>query len=591
MAAVNDWFAGTMRRVNGSTEILVGAAIGIGIASQAACRGGADMLLALNAGRFRTMGAPSIASILCLRNNNDFVMDFACAEILPRASVPVFFGACAFDPRAPLADIVAGVAHAGFHGIVNFPTVAWLDGRLRCWLDHQGYGFQREIEMMSLGRRAGLLTLAYVRTHDEAVAMATAGVQILNLNFGWNEGGAKGVKSTFALEDTIARAQSIFRAVRQIQPDVICMLEGGPILNPGQMFEVCQAANAHGYIGGSTIDRLPLEQSIEHVTAAFKSVGLMQRKIDNLEAQLKRFGVQYGLIGHSKPMVRIQKMITRFARADVPVLITGEAGAGKMTVATALHGAGPSAHRTLRSFTPVGLGAEDQMRGLFGLCRDASGLAKTQLGWIDMAAGSTLVIKEVAELCPAAQVALLDALERRSFRRTGGDEWLPLSVRLVATSRLSLEALKARLDPGLLTRLGATCISVPPLRDRREDIPLLISHFLEELRLRSKFSSAGLDPSAWRQLLTYDWPGNVRELRAALESAATIDGAKDISKFDFNLPAKPKNSNSKRKTPHEEREWILHVLRRHRFRRGETARDLGISRKTLYTKMKKYDLP
>ena len=149
-------------------QMLVGAAIGTGMTAQAAERGGADLLLALNAGRFRSMGVPSIASMLALRPCNDFVLDFARAEILPRVAIPVFFGASAFDPALDITALVARIAAAGFPGVVNFPTAALVDGRYRDFLEESGCGFAREVALLTAARKAGLATLAYVRTAAEA---------------------------------------------------------------------------------------------------------------------------------------------------------------------------------------------------------------------------------------------------------------------------------------------------------------------------------------------------------------------------------------------------------------------------------------
>ena len=136
-------------------RFLVGAAIGTGMAAQSAVRGGADFLLALSAGRMRCIGEPSVAAMLPLRECNELVMSFARAEILPRATVPVFFGAASFDPRLDLAALVERIAEAGFSGISNFPTAILIDGAYRRFLESVGLGFERELELLRAPRRVG----------------------------------------------------------------------------------------------------------------------------------------------------------------------------------------------------------------------------------------------------------------------------------------------------------------------------------------------------------------------------------------------------------------------------------------------------
>src|ERR1700733_13134357 len=139
-----------------SGTFLVAAAIGTGMAAQAAARGGADFLVALNAGHLRSMGEPSVASLLALRDTNRFVMEFAKAEIRPRTRLPVFIGLAAFDPRLDMDAILHQVRDAGFEGVTNFPTVTLIDGRFRRFLEASGYGMSREVALLRCAREQGL---------------------------------------------------------------------------------------------------------------------------------------------------------------------------------------------------------------------------------------------------------------------------------------------------------------------------------------------------------------------------------------------------------------------------------------------------
>src|ERR1700722_7394723 len=135
---------------------LVAAAIGTGMAAQAAARGGADFLLALNAGRLRSMGEPSVASLLALRDTNRFVMEFAKAEIRPRTKLPVFIGLAAFDPLLDMDAMLCSVRDAGFEGVANFPTTALIDGRFRRFLEASGFGMARERALLERAHAHGL---------------------------------------------------------------------------------------------------------------------------------------------------------------------------------------------------------------------------------------------------------------------------------------------------------------------------------------------------------------------------------------------------------------------------------------------------
>ncbi|MBY0336793.1 MAG: phosphoenolpyruvate hydrolase family protein, partial [Acetobacteraceae bacterium] len=257
-------------------EILVGAAIGLGMTARAAADGGADFLLVLNAGRLRVMGAPSLAAMLPITDSNRFTDAFARREILDRVRIPVFFGAAACDPRLDLPSFVAELKATGYHGVANFPTAIHFDGALRRAMEEAGLGFGREVALLAEARAQGLATLGYAKTRAEAEAMVQAGVERLCLNFGWNAGGSQGVPGGVPIEDAAERARRVFAMVRRRAPGTRCLVEGGPIIDPGHMLQVCDASRADGYVGGSTLDRLPLELSVMQSTSAFKTAPLLR---------------------------------------------------------------------------------------------------------------------------------------------------------------------------------------------------------------------------------------------------------------------------------------------------------------------------
>ena len=577
--SVVDVLKESLRRPN---TTLVGAAIGTGMAAQAATRGGADLLLALNAGRIRSMGVPSILSLLALRESNQFVRDFACSEILPNTTAPVFFGASAFNPRQSLESVVQMIADARFDGVVNFPTCVFLEGKFRRAVEAAGVGFAREVQLLTLSQQAGLATLAYVHDLSEAEAMARARVDIINLNLGWNVGGEKGVKTALTIDQAAEFARTVFARIRHLNPDCLCLVEGGPIVSPEEMYVVSRSSKADGYIGGSTIDRVPSENSIEGVTSAFKSVGILQQRIEKLERKLELVQSRFLIVGRSEAMVRAKQSIERLARSSAPLLIVGEKGTGKRLFAHAIHDAARKRQSAFVEVTSV----DPDGALLFGAAPTEG--QKRQLGYLEAHPNATILVRNADRLTPAAQARLLEIFETGTYANLGNERRTAFDGKLLFTVSVDLTQLQDEVAGSpLLSHLHPTHVALPALRDRLEDLAPLSEFFVRKL-LDDAGRPLEVDQSAYRILLSHSWPGNVRELRTVLEASFTrCDGNVILGR---DLPSLTTEASSDRAPP-SERDWILDALRRHRFRRGETARYLRISRKTLYNKMRHYGLP
>lgn len=569
-------------------RFLLGAAIGTGMAARAAERGGADFLLALNAGRFRSMGTPSAACMLALRDPNRMVMDFGCSEILPCTSIPVFFGAGSFGTE-DLPSLVDSIASAGFHGVVNFPSRLFLDGRYRQFLEESGMGFEREIALLKHARAKGLLTLAYVSTVEEARLAAQARVDIVNIEFGWNVGGSVGVNSGLEVQDAAADAAKLIKAVRAVSAQTRCVVEGGPIVTPEQMEEVCNVAGADGYIGGSTIDRVPLEGAIEMTTNAFKTIGSLRRQVDALEQRLHGRVAAETLIGSSESIATARERVAQAMESAAPVLIVGEPGTGRAEVAKAIHESRARQGRWL-VLAECKANAPDEMElSLFGCAAGAvPGIPAGRTGLLETARRSTLLLNDVGLLPKEVQQQLLHAATNGNFWPRGATEVVPLDVRFIGITRFdpALDSTEARFDAAFAHWLGTLRIDMPPLRDRLEDLPMLAERIL---RSHSGGSKARIDPSAYRTLLSHRWPGNLSELRAVLQKSLLTARGGTISERDV-VAVLQRDDTPTRKSFASEREWILDGLRRNRFRRGKAAHYLGISRKTLYNKMVVYNL-
>lgn len=537
-------------------EILVGAAIGLGMTARAAADGGADFLLALNAGRLRVMGAPSLAAMLPITDSNAFTDAFARREILDRVGIPVFFGAAACDPRRTNQALLRHIHEAGYQGVVNFPSAIHHDGAFRAALEEAGLGFAREVQLLAGARALGLATLGYAKTRTEVEALLAVGVERVCLNFGWNSGGTQGVPGGVPLGDAAERARRIFALVRRRAPGTLCLVEGGPIVDPAQMAEVCDASRADGYVGGSTLDRLPLEMAVMQTTSAFKTARLLRPEAPRIA----------GLVGRSAAVRLLAARIARVVATDLPVLVEGEAGAGRTTVARAIHVASrPDGSLTLLD------AREDIAARLFGEERALAGrglLAQPR---------NTVVIEQADALAPQLRARLAEWIERGSFERFGKPGERPPRARLALTHPPGGEA--------LARALPAQRIIVPPLRDRVEDVPLLVRAMLGAMGR----GMLAIEPAALRLLMAQPWPGNLRELHSVLQRAAGEAEGNRISAAlterllgpDTGLPAA---------AAMDERSWLLDALRRHRFRRGETAAFLGIARKTLYNRMRRLGL-
>lgn len=571
-------------------RFMVGAAIGTGMAAQSATRGGADFLIALSAGRMRCIGEPSVAAMLPLRDSNEFVLSFARSEILPRATVPVYFGAASFDPRLDLRELVERIAKAGFAGIANFPTSILIDGQYRAFLERSGVGFGRELDLLQVARERGLSTLAYTHTAEEAAEAARQGADIVNIDLGWNVGGVLGAVSHLRVEDAGLMANAIAQQVRAVSRKTRCLVEGGPIVSPRQLEELCQIARVDGYIGGSTIDRVPSESAIEVVTAAFKAIGTLRQKADGLETRYNPRRFPRPLWGHSQAAETARALFNRLTTTDYPVVIAGEAGTGRREIARALHRFGPRQARDMVSLPCANQGAERLKLDLFGCMAGMHPSAiKQRLGWLEIVHSSSLLLDDADEMPPEVQRALLDAVEAGSFWRYGSETPSPLNVRFLAIAHQDLRHLPAdRIDPRFAEWLGCFTIVLPPLRERSEDLPSLIDESLRAIGLRRQSEPKSLDPAAFRALAAHHWPGNLRELDSVLEQAVLACTGGVI--LEQHLPPLGGETVASARNFSSEKEWILHGLKRNRFRRSQTADFLGISRKTLYNKMRTYGL-
>ena len=300
----------------------------------------------------------------------------------------------------------------------------------------------------------------------------------------------------------------------------------------------------------------------------------------------------------SERMARLHDMVRRVAKTDANVLLTGESGTGKHGLARAIHDLSPRARGPFVTITCANLPADLLESELFGHEKGAfTGAHEAREGRFEQAHGGTILIDGVDELAPALQGKLLRVVQERSFERLAGTRTLHVDVRLLASTRFDLETLVAagRFRGDLFYRLNVVRLDLPALRDRREDLPALAASMLEEIALKQTRPAPRLAPDGLDRLLAHDWPGNLIELRNVLEAACIAGSGPEIPAAALAIgsaggPMGEAIRDLMTLSQLEER-YIREVLRRTQGRRAEAARILGINRKTLLEKRKRYGIP
>jgi len=296
--------------------------------------------------------------------------------------------------------------------------------------------------------------------------------------------------------------------------------------------------------------------------------------------------------------LRVLEIAEKLAETATTLLITGESGTGKDQLARWIHERGPRHDAPFLKIDCASLPSELVESELFGHERGAfTGAVARKPGRLEMAQGGTIVLDEVAALAPGMQAKLLRVLEERTFERLGGTETLRMDARLMALTNTDLTRAVAagRFREDLFFRLNVLAIPVPPLRERRADIAPLGEHFLARLAPVHGKSGASLDPSALRTLQAYSWPGNVRELKNAIEHALVFGKELLITSPDFpelvrTAGASLGAAGPLRSLDDIERDAIRATLEATHYTIGRAAEILGVSRKTLLEKRKKYGL-
>lgn len=318
-------------------------------------------------------------------------------------------------------------------------------------------------------------------------------------------------------------------------------------------------------------------------------------QIERLSSVLKGRDRFHGIIGKSPIMRRVYDLITDAANSDAPIIIYGESGSGKELVAAAIHKLGK---RKQGPFVKVNCAALTETlleSELFGHVKGAyTGADKTRKGRFEMAHKGDIFLDEIGDIPASMQVKILRALQEKEIERVGESTPINVDVRVISATHRNLEELihSDAFREDLYYRLNVIPIRLPPLRKRKEDLPLLVEHFLEVNRLKTGKQIGGISTAAMNRLLDHEWPGNIRELINALEYAFVVCRGEyletDHLPESIGRTGQPAPTAAPKKEAfNSETERVIHALRQAQGKKAEAAKLLGITRQALWKKMKK----
>lgn len=382
------------------------------------------------------------------------------------------------------------------------------------------------------------------------------------------------------------------RAVSLSNPPVCIMMTAyGSIENAVAAMQ----AGAYHYVT-KPVNLEELELVIQRALASRR----LEAENVHLRQQLDRkFGLD-NIVGAAPAMQQLFETIRQVAPTRATVLITGETGTGKELIAHAIHNLSPRRSGPFVAVHAAALSSTLLESELFGHEKGAfTGAVERRIGRFELADGGTLFLDEIGEIEPAMQVKILRVLEERAFERVGGSKTLHVDVRLIAATNKDLKKLvsEGKFRDDLFYRLSVVTVQLPPLRQRREDIPLLVRAFLEEFNRENNKQVRDLTAEALNVLMAYDWPGNVRELRNAVEQMVVLARSERLTLRD--VPAAIRGGADLTKisvvrtgmtVEEAQRQLIIQALKETGGNRTQAAQKLGISRRTLHRKLKQYGL-
>lgn len=433
-------------------------------------------------------------------------------------------------------------------------------------------------------------------------------MMLLKLLRGWGYEVIEADDGAVALEEVRRKSfDLILMDIRMLHISGIEALEQIKIINPSLPVIIMTAyasvetavnalkKGAYDYLT-KPLDFDELKISIEHATEHNR----LKKENENLKVRLGEQFDRQNLIGQSPSMVKLLETIAQVAPTEATVLIAGESGTGKEMIANAIHYNSPRKEAPFIKINCAALTETLLESELFGHEKGAfTGAERRREGKFVQAQGGSLFLDEVSEMSKAMQVKLLRVLQERELIRVGGADLIKVDVRVIAASNKDLkgEIQKGNFREDLFYRLNVISLNVPPLRERKEDIPMLVQHFLQLFTMRNDKTIKGFTPQAMEKFLSYSWPGNIRELMNAVERAVVLArtdflDAEDIALMTGNHAVTGGQESDQRSLrlslEDVEKKSILDALNNCGGNKSEAARQLGITRKTLRAKLQKY---
>ena len=568
---------------------------GSGQIARYAIEGGAQFLMVLNAGLYRMAGVSSMGSFMPFGNANDQTEELLRTQILPRVrETPLISGLMPNDPTLPINVRFKRLADLGIAGIINWPAAGFIDGRLGQALAEEGFTLQAEIEMLQEAKQRGFVTFAMALSEEDSAAFAASGADVLVLNVGWTHETHDIFEKADRVQYAVVRVNRMLKAIKSTGASPICLFFGGAVLLPEDSAVLYQRTHIHGYGGGSSFERIPIAKVISDSVRKFRSI---PRKGDMT-------GAHEGLgkmVGASPVMNKLYRLIEKVAPHDVSVCIEGESGVGKELVASQLHAL---SKRSSQPFITLNCGAiPDTLREseFFGHEKGAfTGAVNRRLGKFELADRGTLFLDEVAELSPKAQVSLLRVLQQKEISRVGGEKAITVDPRIISATHQNLKQLvdQGRFRADLYFRLSAITLHVPPLHQHPHDMPVLVNMLLSELGTQFNRKVIGVSQEFMSRLMRNSWPGNVRELKHVLCRAIILEDGPILRGEDF-IPDIGGQADKSTASPisgeprvmlSTEANSLLNALKSTAGNKSQAAKLLGISRKTLYARLKRANL-
>ena len=347
---------------------------------------------------------------------------------------------------------------------------------------------------------------------------------------------------------------------------------------------------------------------IENITD-ITSLKKIKEEITDLQSRLKKIYSFENIVGKNHKMLNLYDLIKKAANSNASVLIQGESGTGKELIANAIHYLSSRKDYPLVKVNCSVLSETILESELFGHVKGAfTGAIKDHAGRFEAANGGSIFLDEIGDISPLIQMKLLRVLQEKEFERVGDNKPIKIDVRIISATNKDLMQLvdQGKFRDDLYYRLKVFPIHVPPLRERKDDIPLLVDHFIKKFNQENNKQAYGCSPEVMRTILNYSWPGNIRELENALEYAFVVTDAPEIKLEDLPIEViQPKDQNhpptisSERDVlPKDQsssstlspKDHLRVVLEKHNWNRTKTAQALGISRVSLWKRMKKFGI-